>query len=158
MCAKLPKSAQYTAVLIPISEYNAIHDIIMIQQVCECLVHWPFGLAHEMWRTAWPRNPGLVSSSITGNVMLLAFTWEGNLSSVRSITKKITILINDNYMVTMVTMATMVTMVTMITMVTMVIMVTMVTMVICGCLLKRMTPAIHRNSRSTANITAPMLA
>ena len=87
-----------------------------------------------MWRTAWPRNPGLVSSSITGNVMLLGFTWEGNLSSVGSITKKITMLINDNYMVTM------------------------VTMVICGCLLKRMTPAIHRNSRSTANITAPMLA
>ena len=43
--------------------------------------HWPSGLAHEMWRTARPRNPGLVSSSITGNVMLLASTWEGNLSS-----------------------------------------------------------------------------
>ena len=68
----------------------------MIEQVCGyTCTHWPSGLAHEMWRTARPKNPGLVSSSITGNVMLLASTWEGNL--VSSITKNITMLINDKH-------------------------------------------------------------
>ena len=61
---------------------HAIHVIIMIEQVCGyTFINWPSGLAHEMWRTARPRNPGLVSSSINGNVMLLLSTWEGNLSS-----------------------------------------------------------------------------